>query len=186
MADSFIGEIRIFGFNYAPYDWAYCTGTTLSVQQFTPLFALIGKTYGGDGKTTFNLPNLQGMVVAGVGATPDTALGKVVGTESVSINYDSMANHNHQAMAVARNGTALTATPSATSLPMGCANTSPPGYVSVKVFSDTTPPNTTLNSSAIGIGPVGGVAVALPHENRQPYLALNFCISLAGTFPSFD
>lgn len=184
MADSFLGEIRIFSFNYAPAEWAFCNGVTLSIQQNAALYSILGITYGGDGKATFQLPDLMGNVAAGVGTTPDQALGKVTGAASVTVSSSTMASHNHQVMATHAIGTALTTTPGATSLLTSCANTTAP-YTMVKVFSDADAPNVTLNSSAIGIGPVGSVSVA-PHENRQPYLALNFCISLAGTYPSYS
>lgn len=179
MADSFLGEIRIFGFNYAPYDWAYCNGATMYIQQSTPLYALIGITYGGDGKTTFMLPNLTGRGITGVGSAP-YELGKTLGTETVTLTESDLPGHNHSVNGeVQTNLTLMSGSPSATVLLSRCADVG--GSGAKKIYSDASTPTTAMASGTIAANGSG-----LPHENRQPLLAMNFCISLAGTFPSFD
>lgn len=176
MADSFIGEIRIFGFSYAPYDWAYCNGATMYIQQSTPLYALIGTTYGGDGKTTFQLPNLVGRAITGVGNAP-YALGKTQGTESVTLTESNLPNHNHSVNGEIQNSvTLMSGTPSATVVPSRCMDTQ-----TKKIFTDASAPTTTMASGIIAANGSG-----LPHENRQPLLAMNFCIALDGTFPNLQ
>lgn len=180
MADSFIGEIRIFGFNYAPYDWAYCNGATMNIQQYTPLYALIGTTYGGDGKTTFLLPNLVGQGITGASTSaPQYNLGETMGTETVTLTEDNLPNHNHTVNGeVQTDLTQMSGTPSVTVVPSRCIDTT---NKVKKIYTDATTPLTQMASGTIATNGTG-----LPHENRQPLLAMNFCISLAGTFPSFD
>ncbi len=181
MADSFIGEIRIFGFNYAPYDWAYCNGETMSVQQYTPLFALIGKTYGGDGRTTFMLPNLVTQGITGVSSSNyQYSLGKTQGADTVTLTESSLPSHTHSVNGeIQTDITQLSGTPSATVVLSRCYDNA--GAVVKRVYSDLTTP-----LAAMAPGTIAANGSGLPHENRQPLLAMNFCISLAGTFPSFD
>lgn len=181
MADSFLGEVRIFGFNFAPYDWAYCNGGTMSIQQNTPLFAVIGITYGGDGKTTFKLPNLTGRGVTGTSATvvPQYGLGHTQGAETVTLTESNLPSHNHTVNGEVQSNLAQTSgTPSATVVPGRCVDTN---NKITAIYTDASAPLMQMADQAIATNGSG-----LPHENRQPLLAMNFCISLAGTFPSFD
>lgn len=178
MADSFLGEIRMFGFNYAPYDWAYCSGTTMDPRQYAALFALLGITYGGDGKTTFKLPNLQGRTITGVGSAP-YSLGNTQGAEKITLTTNNIPPHNHNVNSEIQGDlTQVSGVPSAAVLPGRCGNST---GASQKIFTDATTPTV-----AMGNGMIATNGSGMPHENRQPYLTLNFCISLAGTFPSFD
>jgi microcystin-dependent protein len=169
MAEPFLGEIRIFGFNFAPTGWALCNGQTMSIAQNTALFALLGTTYGGDGIETFALPNLQSRVAIhmgqGTGLSPYD-IGEEGGSESVVLNALEMPEHTH---AVGANGAAGTSDRPAGNVP---ARTKASAYGSA-------PDGTTMNASMIGNA--GGNQ---PHENRQPFLVVNFCIALQGIFPS--
>lgn len=164
MADPFLSEIRIFSFDFAPKSWALCNGQTLPINQNQALFALLGTTYGGNGQTTFNLPNLQGRVPIHFGN--GFTLGQQGGTETVALTLPQMPAHTHQVKASSNN-------PSVTSPNSNfwAANT---GFGPYGTIADT-------SMSAEAIGNTGGNQ---PHENRSPYLTLNFCIALQGIFPS--
>lgn len=173
----YVGEIQIFGFNYAPLDWLPCNGATLSAQQYPMLFALIGFTYGGDGKTNFKVPNFTGSAACsqgtGTNLTPRT-IGKNFGEASVTLTSDQMPTHTHAMIAYHQSSPAL-------------KNPIPVSNNGVATPSTTSPfvPTTTVGAtfSANTIGNTGG---GLPHENRQPLLALNFCIATEGEYPAFD
>ncbi|AWK88354.1 phage tail protein [Azospirillum thermophilum] len=179
--DPFIGEIRIFGFDYAPQDWAYCNGQAVPVQQYQALFSLIGNIYGGSGSppTAFNLPNLQSQVPMGAAPMQNnnlTALNQASGAEAVQLTPAQMPTHTHamggEVMPQAAN---QTNTPGPTVLPnVVIVN----GKFS-SAFSNAAA-NTTF--SPIAISGAGGNGV---HENRQPFLALNFCICTDGIYPDF-
>ena len=176
MTEPFIGEIQLFGFNFAPRGWASCNGATLAIQQNTALFALLGTNYGGNGQTTFQLPNFvnragcnQGQ---GPGLTPRT-IGEVFGSNSVTLTQGEMPAHGHTLTAYNQpTGTLRTSTPAPSNF-LGIPTLSNP-------FIGGVPPN--VQFAPVMCGPAGG---GQPHENRQPYLASNFCIALQGIFPSF-
>lgn len=183
--DSFIGEIRVFGFNYAPYEWAFCNGQTASIQQSTALFALVGTRYGGDGRYTFCLPNMQGYAPIGAGAgtglTP-RALGQVYGEEVVALNQYQLPVHDHTlTLKASTNFGALTAEPTAgqSTLTRVVHPTSASAATNVNEF--VAPPVTNL--TPLNANTCGVTGNGLAHENRQPYLAMNFCIALNGVFP---
>jgi microcystin-dependent protein len=167
MSDPFIAEIRIVGFNFPPRGWAHCDGQLVSISQNTALFSLLGTTYGGDGRTTFGLPNLQGRAPmqpgAGPGLTPHQ-LGETAGTETVTLLASQVPPHSH---GVGASSGEATETSPANALP---AVAEVPQY---RPSGDTTMAPTALP-------PVGG---GLPHNNMQPYLAVNFVIALQGIFP---
>ena len=171
MSDNFIGEIREFGFNFAPYGWALCNGQLLSISQNTALFSLIGTYYGGDGISTFALPNLQSRVPIhqgqGVGLSPYN-LGQQGGTESVTLTTQQMPQHNHGANTVS-------GSPAGASRP---SNAYPGAATSGSVYS-TAAPDSTFNTNFIGFA-----GNSQPHNNIQPYLCINFCIALQGIYPS--
>jgi microcystin-dependent protein len=168
MAEPFLGEIRTFGFNFAPQGWAMCAGQLLPISQNSALFALLGTFYGGDVVTTFALPDLRGRVGINMGQGPGLSpyqLGEVSGSENVTLTTGQMPSHAHALNANAQQYT----------------TTRPAGHVPAQggtygVVSDGT---TTMNAATIG--PAGGNQ---PHTNVQPFLGLNFCIALEGIFPS--
>ncbi|MFZ5643699.1 MAG: phage tail protein [Bacillota bacterium] len=168
--DPFIGEIRIFAGNFAPYGWAFCNGQIMQIVQNTALFSLIGNVYGGDGKTTFALPNLSGRAPmhqgAGPGLTP-RVLGETGGYTSVTLLQNEMPVHSH---AVNCQATANTNDPAGAVWANTAGRGSPTPY--------GTPPNVAMSQQAVQ--PAGG---SMPHNNMQPYLGLNFIIALQGIFP---
>ena len=165
MSEPFMAEIRIFGFNYAPRNWAFCNGQLLSIPQNSALFSLLGITYGGNGTTQFALPDLRGRVPlhfgAGNGLTPRTQ-GSRDGSETVGLIASQIPSHQH--LAVATTNAATTNVPTGNHL----ADSGPAIYAA---------PN-----APVGIinGPTGA---GQPHENRMPFLAMNFCICMQGVFP---
>jgi microcystin-dependent protein len=170
--DAFIGEIRLVGFNYAPKNWALCQGQLLPVSTNQALFSLLGTTYGGDGRTTFGLPNLNGRVPMGVGS--GTPLGAVMGAETVALTADTMPAHLHGGIS----GTLATA--------LGGLETSPnahypsDGEPAQYGLSSASPATMAADELKVTIGNAGG---SQPHENRQPYMAMNYAICLNGYFP---
>lgn len=171
MAQPYVGEIRMFAGNFAPAGWMFCDGQLLPISENETLFQLIGTTYGGDGESTFALPNLQSRVPIHMGNGPDGTtyqLAEMAGTETVTLTTQQIPIHNH----------ALTASTAA-----GAVN-SPANQViaaspSILVFIQDTP-DSTLNL-ANSVTPAGG---SQPHENCQPFLCINYIISLFGIFPS--
>jgi len=174
MSDPFVAEIRIFPFNFAPTGWAMCNGQILPISQNTALFSLLGTTYGGDGKSTFALPNIQngGAIHQGQGpGLTDRFLGETGGEETVTLLLTEIPAHFHQfGGSVAAGGTSQTPTGSIwAEAPAGRG-----GFLNIY----GTPANVALNPNCLAI--TGG---GLPHNNLQPYLTLNFCIALQGIFP---
>jgi microcystin-dependent protein len=170
MADPFVAEIRIFGFNFAPTGWAFCDGQLLPLSQNTALFSLLGTTYGGDGKSTFALPNLQGSVPMHPGQGPGLSLhdlGETGGSETVTLLQSEIPVHSHTMRAATQDPADVKlVNPNAS---FGLSQEGP-------LYQDTQ--NTTLAPQALP--PTGG---DLPHNNMMPYLVLNFCIALQGVFP---
>jgi microcystin-dependent protein len=167
--DPFVAEIRIFPFNFAPRGWAFCNGQLLPLSQNTALFSLLGTTYGGNGQTTFGLPNLQGSVPMHKGQGPGLSqhsLGEISGSETVTLLQTEIPAHTHTLRALLDD--ADLAIPTAgRSLGKATSNL----YAAVA-------PNTQMAFEALA--PAGG---SLPHNNLMPYLTLNFCIALQGVFP---
>ena len=171
MPEPYVGEIRMFAGNFAPVGWMFCEGQTLPISENEVLFQLIGTTYGGDGEETFNLPNLASRVPIHMGTGPDGTtyqIGEMAGTEQETLTVQQIPNHTH------------------------------PFTVSTILSQDTSPSNKVLGQSGSGaliymqdtadtplnansVSPVGG---SQPHENCQPFLCINFIISLFGVFPS--
>ncbi|MDX6581250.1 MAG: hypothetical protein QOI10_434 [Solirubrobacterales bacterium] len=170
MADPFVAEIRIFPFNFAPTGWAWCDGQLMPLSQNTALFSLLGTTYGGDGRSTFALPNLQGSAPMHPGQGPglsDHFLGEESGSETVTLLQTEIPAHSHGMQAAAQDpATAKLVSPNASfSLSQGGG-----------IYQDTA--NTTLSDQALA--PAGGDQ---PHNNLMPYLTLYFNIALQGVFP---
>lgn len=171
MSEPFIAEVRIFAGNFAPRGWAFCDGQLLPVAQNTALFSLIGTTYGGDGRTTTALPNLQGRAPMHPGRGPGLTsrrLGEKVGSEMVSLSEAQMPNHTHTMRA--NNGPSTTPLP-ATNTSLG--RTVPTAYHTVD--------NSLVDLNTQTLPTTGG---SQAHNNMQPYLALNFIIALQGLYPS--
>jgi microcystin-dependent protein len=169
VAEPFLGEIRLFGFNFAPRGWATCNGQLLAINSYSALFSLLGTFYGGDGRTNFALPNLQSRVAIhqgqGQGLSPYT-IGQNGGTENVTLNQGQMPQHNHAAIASGAN--ASVARPAGAVLAL----------VGTSIYA-AAPDGTQMNPGMIGMAGSGQ-----PHQNIQPYLTVNFCIAVQGTFPS--
>ncbi|RPJ26493.1 MAG: phage tail protein [Chloroflexi bacterium] len=166
MSDSYIGEIRMFGGTFAPLDWAFCQGQLLDISQNDVLYSLIGTTYGGDGVTTFALPDLRGRVPMhqGNGYT----IGQKAGMETVPMTGDQVAAHTHTVRASTSPGTQNS--------PANAVWAAP-----ATARYSTNPPSLAMNSSLVSGG--GG---GQPHENMMPFLALNFIICLGGYYPTRD
>lgn len=172
MSDPFIGEIKMFGGNFAPRGWAFCNGQLLSIAQNTALFSLLGTTYGGNGQTTFALPNLQGRLPMHFGQGPGLSnrfLGETGGTEAVTLTAAEMPAHSHTANSVAPRGNSNDAT--------GRYWADDAGVSSATYHSG--PPTNTMHPGAIGNA--GG---SQPHNNMPPFQCVNFIIALEGIFPS--
>ena len=170
MADPFLSEIRIFSFNYAPKGWALCNGQLLPINQNQALFSLLGTNYGGNGQTTFGLPNLRGRVPSHTGN--GHTLGEQGGATASTLSISQMPEHLHT---LSSNLAVVDANTNATlGTPAGnfWANDG-------KTHYSTDAPNAAMHPSAVAS--VGG---SQPHTNMQPFLALNFCIALIGIFPS--
>jgi len=162
-----VAEIRIVGFNFAPRGWAFCDGQILPIAQNTALFSLLGTTYGGDGKSNFALPNLQGRAPMAPGQGPGLTLrdlGEAGGTEAVTLTASEMPFHNHASQGVP-----------ASSQPATSGD--PAGHYLAAVAEKVYRPLGNLR----GLGAVAGASQ--PHNNLQPYLVLNFIIALQGVYP---
>jgi microcystin-dependent protein len=174
MAQPFVAEIRIFGFNFAPVGWALCNGQLLPLSQNTALFSLLGTTYGGDGKSNFALPNLQGNAPMQPGQGPGLAyyhdLGETGGSTGVALLQSEIPSHSHSLTAFTGRG-ANDKTP-------GPALTLGESQGNFVYDAGTSPPTNAMSPSMIL--PVGG---GQPHNNVMPYQAFNFCIALQGIFP---
>jgi len=168
MADPFVAEIRIFPFNFAPHGWAFCDGQLLPLSQNTALFSLLGTTYGGNGKSNFALPNLQGNVPMHPGQGPGLSLydlGQTGGSDTVTLLESEIPSHSHGLRAQA----ALGDSPVPTNNSLGRFN---------NAFQSNTGTLTPMAPEALP--PAGGDQ---PHNNLMPYLTLSFCIALQGVFP---
>ena len=170
MSEPFIAEVRIFAGNFAPRSWAFCNGQLLPISQNTALFSLIGTTYGGDGRTTTALPDLQDRVPMHPGRGPgltDRRLGQKGGVETVTLTEQQMPNHRHS----------MTASPSPGEQP-GPANNAFARGVGGSLYGADTDQVAMANETMPETGGSG------PHNNLQPYLAINFIIALTGLYPS--
>ncbi len=179
MSDPFVAEIRIFPFNFAPKGWAFCDGQILPIAQNTALFSLLGTTYGGDGRSTFALPNLQGCTPLffgqGAGLSPYD-LGETGGLSAVTLVQTEMPSHRHAVNATTTKAT----TDDPTNNLLGEGQWSNQGATGVvNDYTQATTPQVQMSPAALGTA--GG---SLPHNNMMPYLTLNFCISLQGVFPA--
>jgi microcystin-dependent protein len=190
MSEPFVGEIRMVGFNFAPAGWAFCQGQLLPIAQYSPLFSLLGTMYGGNGTTTFGLPDLRGRSPVGMGNAPglmSIIQGEMAGNENVTLVSTQMPMHTHAAMATAAFAVAGTpsnasATPSATNNVLGASQTG--GPPSAAIWSDALNNPVALGNTEtvnVTVQPAGG---SLPVPLRNPFLGTNFIIALEGIYPS--
>jgi microcystin-dependent protein len=178
MAEPFLSEIRLFSFNFAPKGWALCNGQLLPINQNQPLFALLGTTYGGNGQTTFALPNLRGRTPIHVGA--GHTLGEAAGATAVTLTVAQMPTHVHGMQAKAANaslvGGAIPGSTKAVAQAIASTGATP---TAINLYSSNT-----ANVSAMNPGSISNTGGSQPHNNMMPYLTLNYCIALQGIFPS--
>ena len=168
MPEPYVGEIMMFAGNFAPNGWMFCEGQTLPISENDVLFQLIGTTYGGDGQETFNLPNLASSVPIHMGTGPDGTtyqIGEMAGTEQETLTVQQIPSHTHP--------------PTGSSA--GASFQTPGGLMFAQSINQAYSFVSGINMSAQVIGPAGG---SQPHENTQPFLCINFIISLFGVFPS--
>ncbi len=169
MSQPFIGEIKMFGGNFAISGYAFCDGQLMAIAENDALFALIGTTYGGDGVTTFGLPDLQGRLPvhqgSGAGLTTRT-IGEKSGTENVTLTANHLQAHNHTVVADSNNGT----------------ETSPSNRINAGSIAN--PYNTAVVDNQMGSQSIGQAGGSQPHNNMMPYQSVSFIISLFGIFPS--
>lgn len=170
MADPFVAEIRIFPFNFAPKGWAWCDGQLLPLSQNTALFSLLGTTYGGNGKSNFALPDLQGRAPMHPGQGPGLSLhdlGETGGSETVTLLESEIPSHTHSVSASTADG--ISQSPVNQKLATG---------ISIGQYAPDS--NALISFNQNGLAPAGGDQ---PHNNMQPYLTFYFCIALQGVFP---
>jgi microcystin-dependent protein len=171
--DPFVAEIRIFPFNFPPKGWAFCDGQILPLSQNTALFSLLGTTYGGDGKSNFALPNMQGNVPMHPGQGPGLSLhdlGETSGSDNVTLLESEIPSHSHTMMCLPAPANRTAAVANAIARVQG--TTGP--------YVPASPAPTPTNMSDNALTPAGGDQ---PHNNLQPYLTLNLCIALQGVYP---
>jgi microcystin-dependent protein len=182
LSDPFIGEIRAFGFNFAPVGWLPCNGQLLPIQQYQPLFALLGTQFGGNGSSNFGLPNLQGRLI--LGSSPTHPVGETAGAETVTLTVDQIPAHTH---GVTLSGVTATLNGSES----GADQNGPTGNAlganpDTAIYTGSAP-NKAMAAGSIAFSgnatcaPAGGNQ---PHPNMPPYLSMNYCIATEGIFPS--
>jgi microcystin-dependent protein len=172
MSQPYVGEIRMFGGNFAPLNWAFCNGQLLPISEFETLFNLIGTTYGGDGQETFAVPDLRGRSIIHQGTGPGLStyvIGQSAGTESVTLTLNQLPQHQHVPLAVNSPGNSATPTN---------------GYWSQLNSGQNAFSTTPTGAVAMAAGAIGQAGGNQPHENRPPVLAISFIISMFGIFPS--
>jgi microcystin-dependent protein len=169
VSQPYVGQLLLVPYNFAPLDWMLCQGQVLAISEYTTIFQLVGTTYGGNGQTTFNLPDLRGRIPIhqGSNGVSTYVIGQVGGVENVTVTLNQYPQHSH-AFEASGNSTGLTGTP--TNMTVGTG---------AQIYS-TDAPNAAMNSAMVGQYAGGGQ----PHNNLQPFLVLNWIISLFGVFPS--
>jgi microcystin-dependent protein len=189
MGTPYVGEIILVGFNFAPVGWAFCNGQLLPISENETLFNLIGTTYGGDGQTTFAMPDLRGRVPVGQGQGPglqNYVIGQLAGVETVTLTVNQIPNHTHTV-----DSSGITATVKCrTGTPVANQRTPVGNVHAVEAAGVTMPyssaaPDALMMTNPVAIsGNTAATGTSTAHDNRQPYLAMNYCISLFGIFPA--
>ncbi len=180
MADTYISMIEAFGFSFAPRGWAICAGQTLPINQYQALFALLGTTFGGDGQRTFNLPDLRGRLALGFGQGSGLSsynLGAAGGQEIHALTANEVPAHSH-ALNARNNGQANGTNIPGSAVSMGSGYAIEANNPVENIYSSAAP---TIAMGATAVGSAGG---GQAHENRMPFLTINYCIALQGIFPS--
>jgi microcystin-dependent protein len=180
MTSPFLAEIRIFACDFAPTGWAMCNGQLLAISQSTALFSLLGTRYGGDGRSTFGLPNLQGSAPLQQGQGPgltDYVEGEQAGSPTISLIESELPIHQHFFMASSTPGTVESAP--GNQLGVGASGTKTQNY-----FANLYSPNAAAATTVMSPQAIARRGDSLPHNNMMPYLTLNFCIALQGIFPA--
>jgi microcystin-dependent protein len=181
MSEPYVSQIEIFGFNFAPRNWAICSGQTFAIAQNQALFSLLGTTYGGNGTTTFQLPDLRSRIPVGWGQGTGLSnydLGQVGGVETVTLQQNQLPAHNHLINADSSATSGLTNVPSSTVTLGRSSGTASGSTFAVNIYNTGSAP-TTLGSAA-----VGSAGSNQAHPNLMPTLCMNYCICLFGIFPS--
>ena len=178
MAEPFVGQITVYPYNFPPRGWADCAGQLMSISQNAALFSLLGTQFGGDGRSTFGLPNLQGTVPLGQGTAPGGStyvMGETGGSENITLLFNSMPSHTHGANAITAHGTLDVPTGQLFATP----ETGVPPHGTTGPIYNVAAPDTTLIPASVQTA--GGNQ---PHNNLQPFLVLRYCIALQGVFPT--
>lgn len=170
MATPYLGEIRLLPYAWPPKGWMLCQGQTLAINSNQALFSLLGITYGGNGSTTFQLPDLRGRSIRH--ATPDEPPGTVGGQESVTLTSGQMPQHGHNLMSSTGNGNSATFAGAAVACAVAGGNP-------VNLYADAASP-----LQALAPDSVSAQGASQPHDNCQPSLVMNYCIAISGIFPS--
>jgi len=195
-----MGIIKIFAGNFAPQNWMFCTGQLLPINQYNALFALLGTTYGGDGKTTFGLPDLRGRAPIGynMGTTPPTNVpnlteGAIGGTETQTLTINNMPAHTHAATVTQSTATLnVNSADASIAVPTAGSSIATPGSNSGRAFAstlgfNTTAPNVALNSSSVSLTPASvsnaTTGTGTPINTMPPYLGISYIICVSGLFP---
>lgn len=171
MADPYLGEIRPFGFGYAPKGWALCNGALLNISQYAALYSLLGTAFGGDGKTTFALPDLRGRTPLHPDPAQQQQRGNIGGAEQVTLLPAQVPPHTHNVMASGNNADRST--------PAGQT----PCYLGVTVAGSSYVPGNGATLVPLDGSTIGPIGAGQPHNNMQPSLVINFCIATTGTYP---
>ena len=176
MSEPYLGQISVFGFTFAPKNWAPCSGQIMAISQNTSLFALLGTYYGGNGTSNFGLPNLNGNVAIGQGQLlggSNYVIGDTGGESGVAVNRQTLPAHTHNLMATVGQTNANAASGGVLGRALGSGNPKAP---EAKIYSNIAP-DTAIDA------PMSAVGGGQPHDNHQPYLALTYCICIAGVYP---
>ncbi|RYD95929.1 MAG: phage tail protein [Sphingobacteriales bacterium] len=191
MYESFMGFIAAFAFNFPPRGWASCSGQLMSIAQNNALFALLGTSYGGNGQTTFGLPDLRGRTLVGTGQGPGLSsyvTGQLGGGENTTLNINNMPSHNHTAVVnsviIADNSVANTSSPSGNRLATSPKTGSGPNATTLNTYTTATSNPVSLGSAANPTVTIGNNGNNQAFSNMQPYLAINYSIATEGIFPS--
>jgi microcystin-dependent protein len=178
MADNFLGQITVYPYSFPPYGWADCAGQLLPISQYTALFSLLGTTYGGDGRSTFGLPDLRGRIPVGQGQAVGGTIydmGEVGGVEAVTLDISTIPSHSHGLSATETDGTVNTPAGQVLARAVSGSRTK---QVDGNIYNSAAP------TASLAAGSIGTAGTSFPHNNIQPSLGLRYCIALQGVYPA--